>query len=154
MRWAQGRATVEQLLAVKDLQLVPPSRDHADRLLTQAAHHLDTARAAASSDPEGAYGVLYDAARKALTAILANQGLRPTSRGGHIAVFQSVRAQLDPPMGRTVQPFDRIRRRRKDAEYPDSDVPELTAEDVAEDLPKVEAIVAMARQALDSRSPF
>lgn len=121
MRWEQGRATVEQMLADKELQRVPPSRQHADRLLAQATNHIGTARAAAQEDPEGAYALLYDAARKALTAILENQGLRPTARGGHLAVYHSVRAQLDPPMGGTVQPFDRMRRRRKDAEYPSVD---------------------------------
>ena len=154
MRWEQGRATVEKLLADKDLQRVPPSREHADRLLAQAAQHIGTARAASGDDPEGAYALMYDAARKALTAILENQGLRPTSRGGHIAVYQSVLAQLDPPMGRTVEPFDRMRRRRKDAEYPDWDAPELVEDDVAEDLPKVAAILSMAQRVMDTMSPF
>lgn len=35
----------------------------------------------------------------ALTAVLENQGLRPTSRGGHIAPYAAVAAQLDPPLG-------------------------------------------------------
>jgi hypothetical protein len=48
---------------------------------------------------------LYDAARMALTAVLENRGLRPTSRGGHIAPYAAVSAQLDPPMG-TVLPSE------------------------------------------------
>ncbi|MDR1264157.1 MAG: hypothetical protein LBK42_00960 [Propionibacteriaceae bacterium] len=36
MRWEQGRATIEAMLAAGELQRVPPSRDHADRLLGQA----------------------------------------------------------------------------------------------------------------------
>jgi hypothetical protein len=44
----------------------------------------------------GGYALAYDGARKALTAILENEGLRPTTRGGHLAVFEAVRAQLGP----------------------------------------------------------
>ena len=86
MRWEQGRTVIEQMLSAGDLQRVPASREHADRLLEQARRHVSSTQNAAVADPEGAYALLYDAARKALTAILENQGLRPTSRGGHLAV--------------------------------------------------------------------
>lgn len=83
MRWQQGRARVEEMLreTPATLQQVQPSREHADRLLRQSRAHLATAAKVADDDPAGAYGLLYDAARKALTAVLENQGLRPTSRG-------------------------------------------------------------------------
>jgi len=98
--------------------------------------------------------LLYDAARKALTAILENQGLRPTSRGGHLAVYHAVRAQLDPPMGRVLLPFDRMRRRRHDVEYPPAGAPELRPEDVTEDVPKVTALLDLAQRVLDEMPPF
>lgn len=106
MRWAQGRPAIEEMLVAGDLQTVPASREHADRLLGQARRHVTSTKNAVVADPEGAYALLYDAARKALTAILENQGLRPTSRGGHLAVYHAVRAKLDPPMGRVLLPFD------------------------------------------------
>lgn len=118
MRWEQGRAEIERLLEAKHLQQVPASREHADRLLAQARRHLASAASTAEDDPEGAYALLYDAARKALWAILENQGLRPTSSGGHLAAYNAVRAQLDPPMGRQLRPYDRMRRHRRDAEIP------------------------------------
>jgi hypothetical protein len=68
--------------------------------------------------PLAGYALAYDAARKALTAILENQGLRPTTRGGHLAVYEAVRAQLEAPMGRLLRTFNRMRTRRHDAEYP------------------------------------
>lgn len=98
--------------------------------------------------------MLYDAARKALTAILENQGLRPTSRGGHLAVYHAVRAQLDPPMGRVLLPFDRMRRRRHDVECPPAGAPELRPEDVTEDVPKVTALLDLAQRVLDEMPPF
>ena len=48
------------------------------------------------TDPEGAYTLLYDASRLALTAALAVQGLRPTTRGGHVVVGDALRAQRGP----------------------------------------------------------
>ena len=40
MRWNQGRDMVERLLAENRLQRVPPSRDQADRLISQARTHF------------------------------------------------------------------------------------------------------------------
>ena len=154
MRWEQGRTVIEQMLSAGDLQRVPASREHADRLLEQARRHVSSTQNAAVADPEGAYALLYDAARKALTAILENQGLRPTSRGGHLAVYHAVRAQLDPPMGRVLLPFDRMRRRRHDVEYPPAGSPELRPEDVSEDVPKVTALLDLAQRVLDEMPPF
>lgn len=117
MSWEQGRAVIEQLLREGSLQRVTASREHAERLVAQARRHLLSAQTIADSDPDGAYAALYDAARKALTAVLANQGLRPTTQGGHRAVYDAVRAQLDPPLGGRLRPFDRMRRQRHDVEY-------------------------------------
>jgi len=98
--------------------------------------------------------LLYDAARKALNAVLENQGLRATSRGGHIAVLDAVSAQLDPPLGGILRPFDRLRRRRNQAEYPAAENPGLSAPDVERDLPKVQAILDAVAKVLDQMSPF
>jgi hypothetical protein len=51
-------------------------------------------------------------------------------------------------------PFDRLRRRRNQAEYPAQDRPDFSAEDVDRDLPKVREIVAAAAKVLDQMSPF
>jgi len=154
MRWNQGRELVERMLADGQLQRVPPSRDQADRLMVQARRHLVSAEDICEHDPPGGYSMTYDEARKALTAVLENQGLRPTTRGGHLAVYEAVRAQFDPPMGRVLQPFDRMRRQRHQAEYPPADAPELTADDVREDIPKARAVVDLSERVLDQMSPF
>ncbi|WP_034089442.1 hypothetical protein [Streptacidiphilus albus] len=154
MKWQQGRAALEGMLARKELERVPASREQADNLLAQASNHLTAAQAIVAIDAIGAYQLLYDAARKALVAVLENQGLRPTSRGGHIAVLEAVSAQLDPPLGAALRPFDRMRRRRNQAEYADLDSPEIEAQDVANDAPKVKAIIDLAARVLDEMSPF
>lgn len=154
MRWEQGRQAIERMLADGELQRVPASREQADRLLIQAKTHVSSAVRVCGDDPAGGYALAYDAARKALTAILENQGLRPTTRGGHLAVLDAIRAQLDPPMGRALRGFNRMRTRRHDAEYPPTDSPEITADDVLEDQLIAENLIAIATRLLDEMSPF
>lgn len=154
MRWDQGREVVNRMIGEQELQRVPPSRQQADRLIAQADEHLASAARVCDDDPAGGYSLTYDAARKALTAVLQNQGLRPTTRGGHLAAYEAVRAQLDPPMGKALRPFERMRRQRHDAEYPPRNAPELTAEDVREDMPKAAEILDLAKRVLDEMSAF
>lgn len=152
MRWAQGRGTVDAMIADKHIEQVHPDRAAADRLLGEARAHLGSAAQITDSDATGAYALVYDAARKALAAVLENEGLRATSRGGHIAVYLAVRAQLDPPMGGTLVPFDRMRRRRNAIEYRAEG--SVVADDVREDAVKAQAIVDTAAQVLDQMSPY
>jgi hypothetical protein len=154
MRWQQGREALDGMIARGELERVPPSRDHADLLLTQARRHLASAGAIADTDPAGAYQLLYDAARKALAAVLENQGVRATSRGGHLAVRDAVSAQLDPPLGGALRPFDRLRRRRNQVEYPSASAPGVSPDEVARDVPKVEQIIDIADRVLDQMSPL
>lgn len=155
MRWEQGRPAIDGMLGRGEVERVRPSRDHAELLLGQARTHVIAAKLIASIDPIGGYQLLYDAARKALTAVLENQGLRPTSRGGHIAVYDAVAAQLEPPLGKTLRPFDRMRRRRNDAEYPRrGERPPLTPENVESDLEKVSQIVEVAAGVIGRMSSY
>ncbi|RSM72214.1 hypothetical protein DMB66_06355 [Actinoplanes sp. ATCC 53533] len=154
MRWQQGREALDGMIARGELERVPASREHADVMLAQARRHLASAVAIADSDPAGAYQLLYDAARKAFAAVLENQGVRATSRGGHIAVRDAVTAQLDPPLGGVLRPFDRLRRRRNQVEYPSSAAPSVSAEEVERDVPKVEQILDVAARVLDQMSPL
>jgi hypothetical protein len=154
MKWDQGRAAIDRMLADGELQRVPASREQADRLLAQARVHVSSALKVCDTDPPGGYALAYDGARKALTAILENEGLRPTTRGGHLAVAEAVRAQLDPPMGRILRQFNRMRTRRHDAEYPPTDSPEITPDDVREDQTTAEGLIDLAARLLDEMSPF
>jgi hypothetical protein len=144
-RWATGADRVSSMITAGELERVAASQENAERLLAEAGRHLRSARLLAGEDPAGAYDLLYAAARKAMAAALAVQGLRATSRGGHLAIQEAVTAQLGVT-GSIVRPFGRLRRTRNDADYPRMDSPELTADDIGDDLPKAEAIVdAMTR---------
>ena len=76
--------------------------------MEKAVVTLETARSAIDRDPHSAFVLAYDASRHALTALLAHQGVRPTTRGGHYAVEQAVRAQF----GLGFRQFGALRRRR------------------------------------------
>jgi hypothetical protein len=96
----------------------------------------------------------YDAARKAMTAILLNQGLRPTSKGGHVVVGEAILAQLDPPHGETFRPFRWMRPLRNDSEYPRPDRPTATAGDAEEARRCARQMVAKAHELLDVMPSF
>ena len=95
MIWQRGRAEVEQLIADGELQQVAPSAAVAGQLVADADAHVRLASKGTSDDPAGALQLSYDAARKAAAALLAIQGLRATTRGGHIAVIDAMRAQFN-----------------------------------------------------------
>ncbi len=101
-RWKRGEAEVEALIAAGDLQKLTGDAGNGERLLEKAAVTLVTARAAIERDPDSAFVLAYDAARQALTALLAHEGLRPTAKGGDYAVEQAVRAQFVPVSARSV----------------------------------------------------
>jgi hypothetical protein len=153
-RWNTGRAEIDTMLKAGNLQRVPASREQANRLLGKARLRLATATLACDSDPDGAYALMYDAARLALTAVLENQGLRPTSKGGHIAAHEAVSAQLVPPLGAVLRPFNGMRKQRNEIEYPPDDAADITPADVREVMPAALAIIDMATQVLDQMSPY
>ena len=154
MRWDQGRDVIEAMLKADELQQVPASRERADLLLSQADTHLSTANRVAADDAEGAYALVYDAARKALVALLENEGLRPTSRAGHHGIYLAVKAQLDPPLGKVLRPFERMRRRRNEIEYPDFVSAPISADDVLEEVAAANVIVSMVRKVYDQMTLF
>lgn len=60
--------------------------------------------------------------------MLARQGLRPTTKGGHYAVERAVRAQF----GQGFRQFGALRRRRNELEYPERPGDEASAAEAAE----------------------
>jgi HEPN domain-containing protein len=116
-RWAKGEERISALLEMRHLQHIVGDRDTVEALMASARRHVDSARRTVSSDPEAAYSLAYDAARKSATALLSHQGLRPTTAGGHLAVVDAVSVQFPGVPG--LRSLDRLRRRRNQAEYPD-----------------------------------
>lgn len=151
MSWERGRAEVERLLADGELQQVTPSSEVAERLIADAEAHIGLATKGVDDDPAGALQLAYDASRKSSMALLAAQGLRATTKGGHIAVVDAVRAQFNDKGGMAAfGKLNRLRRRRNETEYPDLDSPGVTSAEASQALTTAREVLDGARGLLSS----
>jgi len=149
-RWKRGESDVEALLAAGELQKLTGAAASGERLLEKATVTLSTARSAIETDPDSGFVLAYDAARQALTALLAHQGLRPTTKGGHYAVECAVRAQF----GSGFRQFGALRRRRNELEYPERPGDDATRDEAREATVNAEEILAAAQDLLDQLGLF
>ena len=142
---AVGASEVTTLLEQRRLQRVPIDDGAVEALVAASEKHVSTAAMAAATDPDGAYSLAYDAVRKSASALLARQGLRATSRGGHISVVRAVTAQFPGEAG--LASMDRLRRRRNQVEYPDPETYDPIDVDELEDAISVagECVAAVRR---------
>ncbi len=145
-RWEQGRTEIDALLAQGRLERVAPNQGHALALLEQARRAIQSAELLAGTDDAlTAFVAAYEGARKVLTAILANQGLRPgDGDGGHAVLRQAVLAQLEPPAQPAVREFGWMRQLRNRSVYPEPDAPVATATDVTKGLAAAKGMVQVA----------
>ena len=125
-------AALGQLLVAKAhwYDQVPANVDQARLVVRRIAEEellavmLQSTQAHRSSLPSlyrTAHTLAYDAARKAVDAVLLAMGLRPSREGGHIATVTAAEAILQPPpasRSRNVQAFARARLVRHEDEYP------------------------------------
>ncbi|MEO3856300.1 hypothetical protein [Acrocarpospora sp. B8E8] len=107
-------ADIEHILADKELQRIKGDAADGAGWLSKATTTLASAEDISENDPNSAYTLAYDAARFACSGLLAHQGLRATTTGGHYAVQQAMLGQF----GSTFEPFSTMRRRRNELEYP------------------------------------
>jgi hypothetical protein len=100
--------------------------------------------------PYSAYVLAYDAARFACIALLAQQGLRATTSGGHYAVEQAVRAQL----GNGFRPFGILRRRCNKLEYPHLPADTATSEEAEQAAGTAHCLITVAGRLLPQLAFF
>jgi hypothetical protein len=141
--WDTGSAEVKALLAEGRLQAITGAAADGTAFLERADQILATAERVVQDDPESAYVLAYSAARQAAAGLLAQQGLRATTAGGHYVIEQVLRAQF----GQGFHAFGTLRRRRNEMEYPD--VPESIAFDEAKEaVEDARGIIAAAKRLL------
>jgi HEPN domain len=150
MRWGSGEATVQRLLAEGGLERVQGAQADGGSWLDRARQALDAANLVAASAPDSGIILAYDAARQACVALLAQQGLRPTTSGGHYAVEQAVRAQF----GAGLRAFGGLRRRRNELEYPLYPTEKASADEATETLKTASEIIGAAAQLLPNLEFF
>ena len=114
MTWQRGGSRINELLAEGRLEHVSGAAANGLSLLASARGLLESAQRESLENPEAAFVLAYDSARKACAALLAQQGLRTRSAGHHVTTEAAVRAQF----GGTFDEFGALRRRRSEIEYP------------------------------------
>jgi len=149
-RWRLGEAEIETLLAAGELQALVGEAAQGEPWLTKAVRTLQTATSVSSTDPSSAYVLGYDAARQACVGLLAQQGLRPTTKGGHYAVERAVTAQFKDGLGT----FGALRRRRNQIEYPTTVIDDIDAEEIAEALDTIATMLDKAATLLPNLGLF
>jgi hypothetical protein len=151
MTWALGSDEVQRPIDDGEIEIVEASTDVSGRLLRDAEAHERLASLGLDDDPAGALQLSYDAARKASAALLAVQELRATTRGGHIAVIDAVRAPFNdcgglPAFGQ----INRLRRRRNDTECPSLTTPGVTTDEATHALGIAREVIDGAWKLLDT----
>lgn len=145
--WRRDAPATDYLIQRGQIERVEPNPDHARAVLEEARRHLASARLLATTDDAAAaFTTAYDAARKALSAMLACQGLRAKGGdGGHRVLGELMQAQL-PDQKKLLREFDWMRQTRNDTEYRDPGRPAATSQDVADAIPAAERIVELGER--------
>ena len=143
-RWQRGEADIERLLAQGELQTLTGAPADGAPWLARAHRTLSTAIGAAGADPDSAFTLAYDAARFACTALLAQQGLRGTTKGGHYVVEVAVKSQFGAAFDR----YGGMRRQRNDIEYPVMAAARLTPDDAQSAISAATELIDAAEQLL------
>ncbi|HEY6315643.1 MAG TPA: hypothetical protein VIY52_33210 [Streptosporangiaceae bacterium] len=149
-RWPRGEAHIEQLVAEGRLEPVAGAGADGSPLLEQARKTAATAAGLVQDDAYSAFVLAYDAARFACAALLAQQGLRSTITGGHLAVENAVRAQF----GDGFRPFGALRRRRNELEYLNRPADTTTPEEAEQAAKTAQQLVEAAGKLLPELSFF
>lgn len=150
MTWQRGQREVEDLLTQGTLEQVSGAAADGTSLLASADSLLASASRELTVNPEAAYVLAYDAARKACVSLLAQQGLRTKSSGHHVTTELVVRAQFGGPF----DAFSSLRRRRSEIEYPRYPGDSVTADEAAQALERARAIHDAASQLLPRLTLF
>jgi hypothetical protein len=149
-RWARGEAEIEQMLSDGQLQRVTAAGANGEPWLAKATATIATARSISTPDPGSAYTLAYDAARFACVGLLAQQGLRPTTKGGHYAVQVAVTRQF----GAAFDPYAVMRRRRNELEYPEFPDETVEQDEATQAIASAIAIIDAAGKLLEHLGLF
>jgi hypothetical protein len=149
-RWPRGEADVEELVRRGELEHVRGAAADGSPLLARADTTGATAAGLIATDAYSAYVLAYDAARFACVSLLAQQGMRATTSGGHYAVERAVRAQFGPGF----RSFGDLRRRRHELEYPRLPVDAASEEQATQAIEVAQRLITAAKVLLGQLSFF
>jgi len=108
--WQTGSSQIDTLIEEGKLTRLQGADAGVAGLIARARQQLASANSLVETDPATAYVVAYDAAKHAAMAVLAEQNLRATADGGHVAIEKALVAQFQG----VFDGFGRLRRRRNE----------------------------------------
>lgn len=86
---------------------------------------------------------------EAATSMLAQQGLRPTTQGGHFVIIEAMSEQFGSIPG--LKSLDRIRRRRNESEYPGpSNYAAIEIDEVVDAIEVAESCISSAGKLIEA----
>ena len=111
--------TIDDLVREGSFEAVPADAATARRILDEARKHVAAARQIGELDRSGAYVLCYDAARKAVSAVLLAGGYRAMSvPGAHVATAKAAVSFGSSEAERSrLRQLDQMRRHRNRSEY-------------------------------------
>jgi hypothetical protein len=142
-----ARPTLSDLVRDGRIERVPADLVAARSRVQEAKRHLASADILTGSDPTASYSLLYDAARKAVTAHMLAKGYRAANRPGThrtVALYAEVTLAAGEAASH-IRAFDRMRQVRNRSEY---DHQPVTARVLSTDLVHARAIVAAVEASL------
>lgn len=148
--WHKGEATIEQLLQAGELSRVADGEVGESSWIATANKRLASAIAIRASDPESAFILTYEAVHAAGMGILARQGLRPTVKGGHVAIESALKAQFHPYF----EAYGWMRRTRNQQMYPSFPGEVIESNTLDEAIEDAEEIIAAAEKLMSSLTLF
>jgi len=144
---------IQRMLSDRRLDRVEANPDHARAVVTMAEQHLRTAAILiGTEDIAMAFTAAYDGARKALTAVLAVEGLRVRPVGGAHRNTGMAVALLLPGGAEGIAEFEWMRQVRNSTEYPDGKHPAATRQDVGEAISAGDTIVQLCTTYVRART--
>lgn len=120
---------LQTLLPKEHFEVTETTLEDGRRLLLIAQKHHIAAQAISAIDTDGSYQLVYDAARKALQAILSANGFRIAAAGGHYAYVKF--AESGALQHQVWTEFRLMRLLRNSLEYPNNDVRTVSADELA-----------------------
>jgi hypothetical protein len=150
MRWTTGDQTIERLLQEGRIERVQGARADGTAWLERARRTVSAAGLIAGTNPDSAFALAYDSARQACTGLLVQQGLRPTTAGGHYCVEEACRAQF----GDHLRGFGALRRRRNELEYPQYPTEEADTNEAQHAIDGAQTIIDSAEKLLPNLDFF
>jgi YD repeat-containing protein len=107
--------SLDALLGEGKLERVAASDQDARVTVAEARRHVESAELITTSDPNGAFQLAYDAARKSVSARMQRDGVRVRRGvGSHAITASFARAVISDELGKR---FDAMRRQRNRSEY-------------------------------------